>query len=408
MNPKRYFEKGLEMFAECTNAASTTADTSGNKLAMTNLRKMSLGLAVTLIGLTTVGLVYLIYPGTPSKSKIMAFEGFIELPRSGPLTVLDYLTLNDRALFVTSESSGALFKIAVDSNHLRASTVSEMRGAGAAHGVALVPDVSVAFITRSEANTVDVFDPGSLQRLASIPVADDADAILYLPSTKLVYVAHGDANMATLIDPEKRATVGTIQLPGKPEFPAMDSRSGLLFQNLEDNNAVVAIDVGNRSVVGQWPLAPCEGPSGMAIDAEQRRLFAVCSGNAKLVVFDLESHRVITSLEIGGGPDSVAFDRGVHRIYAAGKAGKLTVIQQDDPDNYRVLDEISTHYGAHTLAVDPVSHKVFVAYASLLAHPRIAVFSPTPAAPEVNGAPVIQQDVYKESISTLRLRRTTI
>jgi DNA-binding beta-propeller fold protein YncE len=348
-----------------------------NKLATKNIRKMSLTFAVTLIGLAAVALGYLIYPGTPSQSKVMAFEGYIELPRSGPLTVLDYLTLNDRALFVTSESSGALFKIAFDSSDLGASTVSEMPGAGAAHGVAILPDVNVAFITRSEANTVDVFDPKSLQQLASIPVADDADAILYIPSTKLVYVAHGDANMATLIDPEKRATVGTIQLPGKPEFPAMDSRSGLLFQNLEDANAVAAIDVGKRSVVGQWHLVPCEGPSGMAIDSEQRRLFAVCSGNAKLVVFDLERHRVITSLGIGGGPDSVAFDRGVHRIYTAGKAGEMTVIQQDGPDNYRVLDEIHTHYGAHTLTVDPVSHKVFVAYASLLAHPRIAVFSPT-------------------------------
>jgi DNA-binding beta-propeller fold protein YncE len=183
--------------------------------------------------------------------------------------------------------------------------------------------------------------------------------------------------MATLIDPEKRATVGTIRLPGKPEFPAMDSKSGLLFQNLEDTNAVAAIDVRQRSVVGQWPLAPCEGPSGMAIDSVQRRLFAVCSGNATLVVFDLERHRVITSLGIGGGPDSVAFDPGLHRIYTAGRAGEMTVIQQDRPDNYRVLDEIHTHYGAHTLTLDPVSHRVFVAYASFLAHPRIAVFSPT-------------------------------
>jgi DNA-binding beta-propeller fold protein YncE len=94
------------------------------------------------------------------------------------------------------------------------------------------------------------------------------------------------------------------------------------------------------------------------------------------VVVDLETHRVITSLKIGGGPDSVAFDPTLHRIYSAGKSGKLTVIQQDGPDTYRVIDEIRTHYGAHTLAVAPVSHKVFVAYASLLAHPRIAVFSP--------------------------------
>jgi DNA-binding beta-propeller fold protein YncE len=365
------------MFAETMNAASTTANTRRNKLAMNVLNKMSLTLAVTLIGLAAVVLVYLIYPGTPSESKVMAFEGFIELPRKGPLTVLDYLTLTDQFLFVTSESSGAMFRIAFDSSDVSASTVSEMPGAGAAHGVALLPDENVAFITRSEANTVDAFDPKSLHQLASIPVADDADAILYIPLANLVYVAHGDANMATLIDPEKRATVGTIHLPGKPEFPAMDSRSGLLFQNLKDTNAVAAIDVSQRSVVGQWPLAPCEGPSGLAIDSEQRRLFAVCSGNAKLVVFDLERRRVITWLGIGGGPDSVAFDPGVHRIYTAGKAGKMTVIQQDGPDNYRVLDEMHTHYGAHTLTVDPVSHRVFVAYASLLAHPRIAVFSPT-------------------------------
>jgi len=377
MNRKRHFEETLEMFAEYTAVAATTAHATRNRPAMTNIRKMLLTFAITLMGLAAVAFVYLVYPGTPSKSKVMTFEGFIELPRGGLLTVLDYLTVSDHTLFVTSESSGALLKIAFDPSDLKASTVSEMPGAGAAHGVAVLPDVNAAFITRSEANTVDVIDPKSLHQLASIPVADDPDAILFIPSAKLVYVAHGDANMATLIDPEKRATVGSIQLPGKPESPAIDSGSGLLFQNLKDTNEVAAIDVGQRSVIGQWPLAPCEGPSGIAIDSEQRRLFAVCSGNAKLVVFDLESHRVITTLGVGGGPDSVAFDRTLHRIYTAGKAGEMTVVQQDAPDNYRVLDRVHTHYGAHTLTVDPVSHKVFVAYASLIAHPRIAVFSPT-------------------------------
>jgi len=376
MNPKRHFEEGLEMFAETANAASTTANARRNKLAI-NVLKTSVTVAVMLIGLAAVMLAYLIYPGTPSKSKVMVFEGFVKLPRKGPLTRLDYLTLSDQSLFVTSESSGALFRIAFDASSVKESTVWEMPGAGAAHGVALLPDKNVAFITRSETNTVDVFDPKSLHQLASIPVADDPDAILYIPSTNLIYVAHGDPNMATLIDPQSHTTVGTIQLSGKPEFSAVDSESGLLFQNLKDTNEVAAIDVGKRSVDGQWPLAPCVEPSGMAIDSEKRRLFTVCSGNAKLVVFDLERHRVITWLGVGGAPDSVAFDPGLHRIYTAGKAGEMTVIQQDGPDNYRVLDEIHTHYGAHTLTVDPVSHRVFVAYASLLAHPRIAVFSAT-------------------------------
>jgi DNA-binding beta-propeller fold protein YncE len=366
------------MLAESsTSGQNTVIRDKMNRIAKRCIQ-ITAALAAAIFACVGVVFAYLVYPGTPSKSRFMTFEGYIELPKGGLLNVLDYLTLNGSTLFVTSESSGALFKINLNPAHPSVSSVSQMPGSGATHGVALLVERhNVAFITRSEENTVDVFDPNSLQQLGRIPVAEDADAILYVPSAKLVYVANGDANLATLIDPEKRVTVGTIELPGKPEFPALDSRTGLLYQNLEDINSLAAIDLGKRSVVGQWPLAPCKGPSGMAIDSGQRRLFAVCSGNATLVVFDLDTHRVISSLKIGGGPDSVAVDLSFHRIYAAGKAGKLTVIQQDSPDSYRLLDEIRTHYGAHTLAVDPVSHKVFVAYASLLAHPRIAVFSPT-------------------------------
>jgi DNA-binding beta-propeller fold protein YncE len=364
------------MLADSTSAGPTIDMKGKGNHAMKNTLKIMGTVAIVLISFVGVVLAYLVYPGTPSRSKFMAFDGFIELPRGGLLSVLDYLTLNGSTLFVTSESSGALFKVGLDLDHPSLSSVSEMPWVGAAHGVALLPEANVAFITRSEENTVDVFDPRSLQQLQSIPVADDADAILYVPSAKLVYIANGDAKLATLIDPVKRVTVGAIPLPGKPEFAALDPQTGLLYQNLEDINSIAAIDLGRRSVVGQWSLAPCEGPSGMAVDSELRRAFAVCSANSKLVVFDLETHRVIMSLKIGGGPDSVAFDPTLHRIYSAGKAGKLTVIQQDGPNAYRVLDEIHTHYGAHTLAVDPFSHKVFVAYASLLARPRIVVLSP--------------------------------
>jgi DNA-binding beta-propeller fold protein YncE len=307
----------------------------------------------------------------------MKFDGYIDLPKGGSLNVLDYLTIKDHTLFVTAESSGSVFKVNLDpTTQLADGNVSRLPGSGSVHGVLLIPDENVAFVTRSEENKVDVFDPTNLQRLQSIPVADDADAIVYDPSNSLVYVANGDAHMATLIDPKKRTIAGTISLPGKPEYPALDSKTGLLYQNLTDVSAVVAINLAQKSIVGQWSLAPCEGPTGMAIDSEQRRLLAVCSRNAMLVVFDLEGHKVTSSMRIGGGPDTVAFDAGLHRIYSAGKAGKLTVIQQDSPDVYRTLDLIRTHYGAHTLVVDPVSHKVFVGYASLFNHPRIAVFSP--------------------------------
>jgi DNA-binding beta-propeller fold protein YncE len=322
-------------------------------------------------------LLYLVLPGTPSRSRSLKFDSYIDLPKGKALDVLDYLTIGDHSLFVTDESSGSVYKITLDpTTQMAHGTVSRLPGGGSVHGVLLVPTENVAFVTRSEENKVDVFDPTNLQRLQSIPVADDADGIVYDPSNGLVYVANGDAHLATLIDPKKLAVAGTISLPGKPEYPALDSRTGLLYQNLTDVSEVVAINLAQKTITAQWSLAPCEGPSGMAIDSDHRRLFAVCSRNALLVVFDLEAHKVTSSMTIGGGPDVVAFDAGLHRIYSAGKAGKLTVIQQDGPDVYRTLDLIRTHYGAHTLVVDPVSHRVFVGYASLFNHPRIAVFSP--------------------------------
>jgi DNA-binding beta-propeller fold protein YncE len=344
--------------------------------------KIAVAVALVVIGVAASALIYLVYPGTPSRSRFMTFQGFIELPKTGRLNVLDYLTLKDHILFVTSESSGNVFKVSLDpTTQTTAINVSTLPGAGAVHGVVLMPSQNVAFVTRGEENTVDFFDPTSLQQIGRIPVADDADAILYDPSTKLVYVANGDARLATLIDPDTHTTVGTIALDAKPEYPALDGHTGLLYQNLTDINMVAAINLTQRSVVGKWSLAPCEGPTGMAIDSEQRRLFSVCSRNAMLVVFDLEKHQVIASLKIGGGPDSVALDATLHRIYSAGKSGKFDIVQQDGPDTYRVLDQISTHYGAHTLVVDPTSHQAFVGYASLFNHPRIAVFSPTTPRP---------------------------
>jgi DNA-binding beta-propeller fold protein YncE len=323
-------------------------------------------------------LIYLVYPGTPSRSQSMNFDGYISLPKNRALNVLDYLTIKDHTLFVTDESSGSVFKVNLDpTTQLADGSVSQLSGGGSVHGVLLIPGENVGFITRAEENKVDVFDPTTLQVFQSIPVSEDADAIVYDPSNRLVYVANGDPHLATLIDPKKRTVAATISLPGKPEYAALDSKTGLLYQNLTDVNAVAAINLDEKSIVGQWPLAPCEGPTGTAIDSEHRRLFAVCSHNALLVVFDLDGHKVTTSMSIGGGPDSVAFDPALHRIYSAGRAGKLTVIQQDGPDAYKTLDLIGTHYGAHTLVVDPVTHRVFVGYASLLNHPRIAVFSPT-------------------------------
>ena len=345
-----------------------------------SVKRTLLILGITVVAVTSIGLVGLIYPSEPSQSSSVRFDGFIVLPRRTALNVLDYMTLNSSDLFVTGTSIGSLFKVKIDPDEKGTGrAVMELTGAPGVHGVAIVPSENIAFVTKGGDNTVGVLDTATFRLIGSIPVADDPDAILYAERANLVYVANGYAKLATLIDPDKRATVGVIQLGGKPEFPAIDPQDGLLYQNLKDTDSVVALDLMTRSVVGRWPLKPCEGPSGMAIDSAHRRLFSVCSGNAMLVVFDLAQHRLIAAIPVGNSPDSVAFDPLLRRVYTAGVGGKLTVIQQNSLDSYQVLENICTHYGAHTLALDPVTHKVYVAYASLLTYPRIAVFSPLPS-----------------------------
>jgi DNA-binding beta-propeller fold protein YncE len=345
--------------------------------------KIVLGIVGTLVTIVLlvviVGAVYLASPGQPSASRFLKFEGYIFLPRHGNLNVMDYLTLSRGTLFVTGTSSGSVFRIllSADGRPQRA-RVDDWPGEPRPHGVALVPGRDLAFVTRSEANEVDVFTPSQLKLKKRIAVAEDADAILYDRFHNLIYVANGDAQLVTLIDPEKESIVGTIKLGGKPEFAAIDPATHLLYQNIESQNSIAAVDLDRKAVTATWPTRPCEAPTGLAIDAALRRAFIVCGRNALLVVFDLDNHRVVGTVAIGGGPDSVAFDPGLRRIYATGVSGQVSVVQQKSADSYELLDMVSTHFGAHTLAVDPETHRVYVAYASLMVAPRIAVFSAVP------------------------------
>jgi DNA-binding beta-propeller fold protein YncE len=322
---------------------------------------------------------YLIYPGTPSGASSLIFQGYVPLPSAALLSVLDYLTVNDHELFVTNESTGDVYRVHIGKEVLpTAADVSRLPGEPAAHGVVIDPSSHLAFVTRSDANSVDIFDPTTMAEIKRIPVADDPDAIFYDEFNRLVYVASGDSHLATLIDPSTQVTLAIIPLGGKPEFATLDASASLLYQNLHDTDSIAAIDIAKRAVVERWPLHGCKAPTGMAFDELHRRLFIGCGANAVLAVFDLSEHRVVATIPIGKGADSVAFDPGLHRIYTTGKSGVLVVIEQDEPNKYQVLDTVRLHYGAHTLTLDPRTHALYVGYAGLVVNPRVAVFIPRP------------------------------
>jgi YVTN family beta-propeller protein len=358
------------------------------KNTMKTLIKFALGSLGVMAAVAIAVAGYLIYPGTPGKASSLIFQGYVPLPSDSVLSVLDYLTVNDDELFVTGESTGDVYRVQLGKGSLpavakgsspAAADVERLPGEEpATHGVVFDPSSHLAFVTRSEANTVDIFDPAQMVVIKRIPVADDPDAIFYDEFDKLIYVASGDSHLATLIDPSTQTTIATIPLGGAPEYAALDTSTKLLYQNLHDTSTVVAVDIAKRAVIQGWPLQGCEAPTGMAIDEVHRRLFIGCNANSVLAIFDLNEHRVVATVPIGKAPDSVAFDPELHRIYTTGKSGVLVVIQQDEPNKYRVLDTVHLHYGAHTLALNLATHALYVGYASLVVNPRVAVFIPRP------------------------------
>jgi YVTN family beta-propeller protein len=347
---------------------------------MAKLARVALWAATALILVLCVFTALLVFPGRPASTGSLRFDGYVVLPKvkdAGVLSLLDYLSVFDSDLFVTSVSTGAVYKVGLRTHAVpNSDDVSVFGLEPAAHGVVVDPLSNLGFVTRSDANTVDVFDPKNMRLVKRIPVANDPDGIFYDPSNKLVYVASSDAMLATLIDPASQNSIGTISLGGKPEFAAFDPETKLLYQNLGDTNTVVAVDLTKRSVVQRWPLEGCEMPTGMALDDADHRLFIACGKSAKLAIFNLDLHRVIASVPVGFGPDSVAYDSELRRIYVTGLVGRLSVINQAAPDTYHVVDSIYLHFNAHTLAIDPMTHRLFVGYASLAIPPRLAVFTP--------------------------------
>ena len=324
--------------------------------------------------------LWLAFPMAPSSAQSLHYRGYTLLPggpRGGLVTVLDYLTVEGQDLFVAGESSGTIYKLALNGPD-PSMPVTRFAPGPALHGVAFDPVSHMAFASRSDANTVEVFDPAAMAGVKSIPTPDDPDGVFFIPFAGLVYLVNGDAGQATLIDPASRTVVGTIPLGGKPEFAAVDPARRLVYQNLEDLGAVAVVDVAARKVVERMTVTGCAKPTGLAFDAAARRLFIACSGNSVLTVFDPDNRRFVADLKIGAHPDSVAYDPGLHRIYTTGRSGVMSVIQQTDPDAYRTLDTVRLHYGAHTLAVDPSTHRLYVGYASFLTRARIAVFDAVP------------------------------
>ena len=281
---------------------------------------------------------------------------------------IDYMELHGQRLYVAFASHNLVGVIDTTTNR----AIGAVEGLARVHGVALVPERGLGFASAGRENVVGVFSLTDNQLVKKIPSGVNPDAIIYDEKLHLVYVADHDGKTGTLVDPQTEGVVATIDLGGEPEFCQADPGSGLIYQNLEDTSEVVVVDSQMRTVIRRYKLAPGEGPTGLALDAVNRRLFSA-TGNKKLLVLNSDTGVIVADLPIGLLVDGVAYDPGLRRIYTANAVGTMTVIQQDSADRYRVLENAPTHFGGHSVVVDPATHRIYVAYFG-----RVAVYEPTP------------------------------
>ncbi|HEY6951850.1 MAG TPA: YncE family protein, partial [Bacteroidota bacterium] len=190
------------------------------------------------------------------------------------------------------------------------------------------------------------------------------------------FTFNGRSQDATVLDPVSGDTTATIWLGGKPEFAVTDLK-GHVYVNIEDKSEVASIDARTNKVLNRWSIAPGEEPSGLALDATNRRLFSVC-GNKMMMVSDPDNGKVVTSVAIGNGPDACQFDPGTKLAFSSNGEGTITVVRQKSADEYEVIDNVKTQRGARTMTLDPATHDIYVVTAEFGETPKPTTEHPRP------------------------------
>lgn len=265
----------------------------------------------------------------------------------------DYLTVDAAARRLYVSHNSHVVVIDIDANKV----VGDIPDTPGVHGIAVAPELNRGFVSNGRGNNVTIFDLKTLKAIGTAATGENPDSIRYDAVSGRVFAFNGRSKNATAIEAKTGAVAATIALPGKPEFSVADGK-GKVYVNIEDTSEMVEIDAAKATVTKSFSLAPCQEPSGLAIDAKNRRLFSVCS-NRVMAIADPDAGKVLGTVPIGAGSDGVAFDAGLGLAFSSNGDGTVTVVQQAG-GKYEVAENIASERGARTIAVDEKSHRVFL------------------------------------------------
>ncbi len=236
--------------------------------------------------------------------------------------------------------------------------VADITGLHGTHGVVFAPGGN-GYISDGGGNQVAVFNRKTYRVVRTVPAGTNPDGILYEPVTRTVWAFNGRSHNVTVIDTKDDRVLATLDLPGKPEFPVADGK-GNVYDNIEDKSEIVRFDARSRKLLATWPVTPGESPSGLAIDPAHGMLFSVCD-NGKMAVVSTATGKVVATPTIGDGPDAARFsENGGYAFSSNGGSGTLTVVHEDSPQHFTVVQNLPTEKGARTLTLSPDGRKVYL------------------------------------------------
>jgi DNA-binding beta-propeller fold protein YncE len=329
---------------------------------MTNRKRFAAIVAGTLSFAAALCLVECVSPGpgvaTAMASGAVGASGYhvIKTIPIGGDGGWDYLTVDSEARRVYVSHATHVVVLDADTG----AKVGDIPDTQGVHGIALAPDLGRGFVSNGRANTVTIFDLKTLATIGAVDVkGQNPDAIYYDAATKRVFAFNGRSGNATAINGADGTVAGMISVGGKPEFATGEGKRRI-FVNIEDKSELLEIDAEKLTELHRWPLAPCVEPSGLAMDAAHRRLFAVCS-NKMMAIVNADTGKVVATPAIGDGPDAAAFDSTSQLAFGSnGGSGTLTVIHEDTPDKFSVVEDVPTKKYARTMALDAKTHNLFL------------------------------------------------
>lgn len=328
---------------------------------------------LALVALLSVAVAILLTAAIPVPSRPLRLQIVRDIPLTGGPSRLDYQSLDDRTglLFVAHQGASMVHVLDSRSNRI----VADIPHLASVRGILAIRSLGRVYAAATATNQVDVIDERSLRIVSRIPGGGYPDGIAYDPRDQLVFVSDEAAGTETVIDARTERRIESIHLGGGAGNAQYDPVSRRVFVDVQTRNQLVAIDPRTRRVQARYLLPGCHHDHGLLLDVPHRLAFVACNGNASLLVVDLRTMAVVATYSVGADPDVLAFDPSWGRLYVACESGIISVFDERGR-TLRKMAEGFVATGAHTIAVDPRTHRLYLPLEDVGGKPILRVAMP--------------------------------